>query len=173
LKRTTRKPSRSKPSARRVWKRETWGKKTPHPYGVLALRYRTGYRKGRFRKWAKIRPKPRKAPLRRFAKITYEEHEAPSRWERGRHPSREPSRARAFAERKLRGRGVAIYDSEKRFEFHGTGKQLQRAVAKSKNRHRGKVPKGYIRVSAESYLDDSARYEEDGDWSPFVKVESL
>lgn len=164
MKKTTRKSSRSKPSARRVWKRETW-----KPYKVLVLRDR----RGRFKHWARIRPKPRKAPLRHFAKITYEEHEAPSRWERGRHPSREPSRARAYAETKLRGRGVAVYDSEKRFEFWGTGKELQRAIAKTKNRARGKVPKGYIRIDAEDYLEHSSRYEEEGDWSPFVKVESL
>jgi hypothetical protein len=157
-------------SPRRVWKRETWGKKTPRPYGVLVARNR----KKQFISWYRIRPKPRKvarkAPLRHFAKITYEEHKAPSRW---REPRHYPSRTRAYAERKLAGRGVAIYDSEKRFEFYGTGKQLYRAIAKSKNRNRGKVPKGYVRVSAERYLDDSARYEEEGDWSPFVKVESL
>lgn len=153
---------------RRVWKRERW-----RPYKVLVMRDQ----RGRFRHWYRIRPKPRKAPLRRYAKIQYEEFKTPSRWGRGRQASTEPSRVRTYARRKLeempKGRGVAIYDSEKRFEFYGTGKQLYRAIAKSKNRRRGRVPKGYIRVSAERYLDDSARYEEEGDWSPFVKVESM
>jgi hypothetical protein len=157
-----------KTQPRQVWKRETW-----KPYKVLVLRDQ----RGRFRHWARIRPKPpTKAPRRHFAKVTYEEHKVPSRWE-GMKPTGERTyagvkRGRRF-EKPLKGRGVAIYDSEKRFEFYGTGKQLYQAIAKSKNRNRGKVPRGYVRVRAERYLDNPDKYEEEGDWSPFVKVESL
>lgn len=47
-----------------------------------------------------------------------------------------------------------------RYEFHGKGKQLYKAVVVA---HR-LVPKGFIDVSAEEFLRAPYRYGDEGEW---------
>ena len=47
-----------------------------------------------------------------------------------------------------------------RYEFHGTGRDLCKAVGKAFYR----PPKGYIDVPAERYLEDTDQYSVEGSW---------
>ncbi|MFB0523116.1 MAG: hypothetical protein ACETV1_05065 [Candidatus Bathyarchaeia archaeon] len=47
-----------------------------------------------------------------------------------------------------------------RYEFRGKGKDLYRAVVKS----RGLVPKGYVDVRAEEFLEQPEKYGQEGKW---------
>ena len=47
-----------------------------------------------------------------------------------------------------------------RYEFHGTGRDLYKAVRKAYYQ----PPKGYIDVPAERFLKDPARYGVEGSW---------
>jgi hypothetical protein len=54
-----------------------------------------------------------------------------------------------------------------RFEFHGKGKDLYKAVVKAHQI----VPKGFIDVSAEKFLEQPEKYGFEGEWIE-SKVES-
>jgi len=47
-----------------------------------------------------------------------------------------------------------------RYEFSGKGRDLYRAVIEAKHR----VPKDFVEVSAEDYLEDPERYGTEGSW---------
>jgi hypothetical protein len=47
-----------------------------------------------------------------------------------------------------------------RYEFHGQGKDLYRAVLKAHQI----MPNGYVDVSAEKFLDNPERYGQEGSW---------
>ena len=47
-----------------------------------------------------------------------------------------------------------------RYEFHGTGRDLYKAILKAVNI----VPKGFIDVSAEEFLKHPERYSFEGEW---------
>jgi hypothetical protein len=47
-----------------------------------------------------------------------------------------------------------------RYEFHGAGRSLYRAVIQAHHT----VPKGYVEVSAERFLDDPSQYGYEGQW---------
>ena len=47
-----------------------------------------------------------------------------------------------------------------RYEFHGSGKDLYKAVVKAKKI----VPKGYIDIPAKDFLKNPRRYGEKGTW---------
>lgn len=47
-----------------------------------------------------------------------------------------------------------------RYEFHGKGKDLYKAVVKAHSI----VPKGYVDVSAEEFLKDPEKYGSEGEW---------
>lgn len=47
-----------------------------------------------------------------------------------------------------------------RYEFHGKGKDLFKAVVKAQKR----MPKGYLRVSAEKFLENPEDYSVEGEW---------
>ena len=57
-----------------------------------------------------------------------------------------------------------------RFELHGTGRELQKAIIRIK--HGPRVPKGYVRVSARELLEHEEKYSEEGYWTDF-EVESI
>jgi len=56
--------------------------------------------------------------------------------------------------RAVRGKG--------RYELHGTGRELMRAIIDIK--YVPRVPRGYIRVSARDFLDNEDEYSEEGYW---------
>ena len=47
-----------------------------------------------------------------------------------------------------------------RYEFHGTGKELYKAVVKA----HGFVPKGFVDASAEEFLRHPEKYGSEGEW---------
>jgi len=47
-----------------------------------------------------------------------------------------------------------------RYEFHGKGGDLYRAVIEAKHR----IPKGHVEVSAEEFLEAPERYGDEGYW---------
>ena len=47
-----------------------------------------------------------------------------------------------------------------RYEFHGKGRNLYKAIAKAHEL----VPKGYVDVSAEKFLEKPERYGQEGIW---------
>ena len=61
---------------------------------------------------------------------------------------------RTISQRERRGKG--------RFELHGTGRDLLRAIVDIKNTPR--VPSGYVRVSARDFLQDPEEYSQEGYW---------
>ena len=56
--------------------------------------------------------------------------------------------------KEVRGKG--------RFELHGSGRDLLRAIIDIKKTAR--VPKGYVRVSAEEFLRNPKKFSREGDW---------
>jgi len=50
-----------------------------------------------------------------------------------------------------------------RYEFHGTGRQLQKAIIKAIHRV-PKPPKHFIDVSAEEFLEHPEKYSVEGEW---------
>ena len=53
-----------------------------------------------------------------------------------------------------------IVESKGRYEFHGKGKDVYRAVVKAHQI----VPKGYVDVSAEDFLQNPEKYGSEGFW---------
>jgi len=47
-----------------------------------------------------------------------------------------------------------------RYEFHGTGKQLYKAIVRAHH----VMPKGYVDVSAEEFLKQPETYGYEGEW---------
>jgi hypothetical protein len=47
-----------------------------------------------------------------------------------------------------------------RFEFHGKGKDLYKAVVKAHHY----IPKGFVHVSAEKFLENPEKYGYEGEW---------
>ena len=56
-----------------------------------------------------------------------------------------------------------------RFELHGTGRELMRAIIRIK--YGPRVPRGYVRVSAREFLEQEEEYSEEGYWID-IEVES-
>jgi hypothetical protein len=54
-----------------------------------------------------------------------------------------------------------------RYEFHGSGKELYKAVIESQKI----MPKGYIDISAKEFLDNPQKYGQEGTWIE-LEVES-
>lgn len=59
-----------------------------------------------------------------------------------------------------RTRRMRLSEMKGRYEFHGRGKDLCKAVVKAHNH----VPKGYVDVSAEKFLENPEKYGFEGEW---------
>lgn len=156
-----------KPAPRLVWKRETW-----KPYKVLVRRDQ----RGRFKHWARIRPKPpTKAPRRHFAKITYEEHKAPGEagaYERYRELYREPKgKALSVYGKVLIKKGRVKMIESRRWELVKgslTGDEWRHAVGHA--RQHPPRPRASFRKSLAENIPDN--YEEEGEWLDTPTIES-
>ena len=130
------------------------------------------------RQW--LLSKPEKPSRRRQKRLTYEvkplEKEAPKHITVARFARERMAEEQARVER-IRNKRVAVYDHDRRIEFSGSGHELYLAVKKAKTRgdpRKGynRVPRGYVSVDAEAYLQNPGRYEEQGDWDVDVEVKS-
>ncbi len=64
-------------------------------------------------------------------------------------------------------KGTKKIEQSGRYEFHGTGKDLYKAVIKALEI----MPKGFVDVSAEEFLEHPEKYGQEGEWIE-RKVES-
>ena len=55
---------------------------------------------------------------------------------------------------------------EGRFEIHGSGRELMRAIIRIK--YGPRVPRGYVRASAREFLEHEEEYSEEGYWTDLV-----
>jgi hypothetical protein len=67
------------------------------------------------------------------------------------------------------GKTVAVYDSLRRYQFYGSGKDLQKAVIWA---HRFPPRRRHVIVSAEEFLANPFKYGEEGMWIGKPEVES-